>query len=169
MRVLQGDITDFRGDAVVNAANNHLQLGAGVAGAIRRRGGPSIQRECDTYIRAHGPIRVGEAVATGGGGLAARWVIHAAAMGDEPASERSIRAATASALQVASELKARSIAFPVLGSGVAGFPLERAAAVMLEAVRAAPSVPEDLVFYGYTPADAAVLRHLVEAMEGGRT
>ncbi len=167
IRVRQGDITGFTGDAVVNAANNHLQLGAGVAGAIRRAGGPSVQRECDAYIATHGRIRVGEAVATGGGDLAARWVIHAAAMGDEPASERTIRAATASALRVAGELGARSMAFPVLGAGVAGFPLERAASVMLEAVRSAPSAPDEVVFYGYTPADAAVLRHLVEGLEAG--
>ncbi len=162
IRVVQGDITDFTGDAVVNAANNHLVLGAGVAGAIRRAGGPSIQEECDRYVRAHGPIRVGEAVATGGGSLAARWVIHAAAMGDEDASERTIRDATANALRVAGELKVRSIAFPVLGSGVAGFPLTRAAEVMLEAVRAAPALPAEVVVYGYTPADAAVLRRVIE-------
>ncbi len=162
IRVLQGDITGFTGDAVVNAANNHLVLGAGVAGAIRRAGGPSIQQECDAYVRAHGPIRVGEAVATGGGALPARWVIHAAAMGDEDASARTIREATTDALRVAGALKVRSIAFPVLGAGVAGFPLRRAAEVMLEAMRAAPELPDDVVFYGYTPADAAVLARVLE-------
>lgn len=165
IRVVQGDIAGFRGDAVVNAANNHLVLGAGVAGAIRRGGGPSIQAACDAYVRAHGPIRVGEAVATGAGTLPARWVIHAAAMGDEPASERTIRDATASALRVAAELGVRSIALPVLGSGVAGFPLARAAELMLEAVRSAPSPPDDVVFYGYTPGDAAVLRGIIEPPE----
>ncbi|MDH5548744.1 MAG: macro domain-containing protein, partial [Gemmatimonadota bacterium] len=85
--VRQGDITSYGGDAIVNAANNHLQLGAGVAGAIRRAGGGTIQEECDR----HGPIRVGAAAITGAGTLSARWVIHAAAMGDEPVSERSIR------------------------------------------------------------------------------
>ncbi len=165
IRVLQGDITGFTGDAVVNAANNHLVLGAGVAGAIRRAGGPRIEQECDAYVRARGPIRVGEAVATGGGELAARWVIHAAALGDEAASERTIRDATACALRVAHELGARSVAFPVLGSGVAGFPLARAAEVMLEAMRAASELPDDVVFYGYTPADAAVLRRLIEGSE----
>ena len=95
--VQQGDITQYDGDAVVNAANNHLVLGAGVAGAIRKRGGPTIQEECDR----HGPIRVGEAAITGAGDLTARWVIHAAAMGDEPVSERSIRESTTASLDLA--------------------------------------------------------------------
>ncbi len=162
--VRQGDITGYDGDAVVNAANNHLVLGAGVAGAIRRSGGPSIQAECDAYVRAHGPIRVGQAVATGGGALAARWVIHAAAMGDEPASERSISEATASALRAAAEVGARRVAFPVLGAGVAGFPFRRAAELMLAAVHAhaeRTELPEEVVFYGYTAGDAAILRALV--------
>ncbi len=164
IEVRQGDITGFDGDAVVNAANNHLVLGAGVAGAIRRAGGPSIQAECDAYVRRHGAIRVGEAVATGGGALRARWVIHAAAMGDEDASERSISAATSSALRVAAELGAGRVAFPVLGSGVAGFPFRRAAEIMLAAVSAhgaGSALPDEVVFYGYTAGDAAILQQLV--------
>lgn len=162
--VRQGDITAYEGDAVVNAANNHLVLGAGVAGALRRAGGPSIQEECDRYVRRHGPIRVGGAVATGAGALAARWVIHAAAMGDEAASERSITSATREALRVAEELGARTVAFPVLGSGVAGFPFRRAATLMLDAVRAhgaRAALPDEVVLYGYTQDDAQVLRELM--------
>ncbi len=162
--VKQGDISAYEGDAVVNAANNHLVLGAGVAGALRRAGGPRIQAECDAYVRRHGPIRVGEAVATGGGALHARWVIHAAAMGDEDASARSISEATSSALRVAADLGARRVAFPVLGSGVAGFPFRRAAELMLAAARAhaeETGLPEEVVFYGYTAGDAAILRQLV--------
>ena len=166
MRVEQGDITRFAGDAVVNAANNQLQLGAGVAGAIRQRGGPSIQQECNEHIRRAGPMRVGEAVATRGGDLAARWVIHAAAMGDEPASERSIAAATASALAVAREIGASSVAFPVLGSGVGGFGFTRAAEAMLHVLRrelALHAEPEEVVLYGYTEADARELRSLLNS------
>ncbi len=162
--VRQGDIASYDGDAVVNAANNHLVLGAGVAGAIRRAGGPTIQAECDAYVRRHGPLRVGEAVATGGGALSARWVIHAAALGDEPASARAIASATTAALRVAGEVGARTVAFPVLGSGVAGFPFQRAAELMLEAVRAHAAqspLPEEVVFYGYTPGDASTLRGLL--------
>ncbi len=163
IEVREGDISTFEGDAVVNAANNHLVLGAGVAGAIRRAGGPRIQEECDAYVRRHGPIRVGEAVATGAGAMKARWVIHAAAMGDEPASERSISEASAAALRVAQEVGAREVALPVLGSGVAGFPFRRAAELMLAAVRAhRGEMPERAVFYGYSPSDAEVLRQLTD-------
>lgn len=157
--VRQGDITSYDGDAVVNAANNRLKLGAGVAGAIRRAGGPSIQDECDH----HGPIRVGEAAITGAGTMPARWVIHAAAMGDEPVSERSIRESTRASLRLASQHGARRVAFPILGSGVGGFDFRRAAQLMLEVVREAPEsgVLDEIALYGYSPRDAEVLQELV--------
>lgn len=159
IEVRQGDITSFSGDAIVNAANNHLQLGAGVAGAIRRAGGPTIQQECDR----HGPIAVGAAALTGAGALPVRHVIHAAAMGDEPVSERSIRAATEAAVRLAADHGLARIAFPVLGSGVGGFDFRRAAAIMLDAVRASPQGQQlDLVvFYGFSKEDAATLRSLL--------
>lgn len=162
IQVAQGDITAYAGDALVNAANNHLRLGAGVAGAIRSKGGPSIQAECDRYVADKGPIRVGEAVATGGGDLAVDWVIHAAAMGDEPASEHSITQATRSALTVARSVAARRVAFPVLGSGVAGFPFARAADLMLAVLRGVdPEAFDELVLYGYTAEQAALLRERI--------
>jgi O-acetyl-ADP-ribose deacetylase (regulator of RNase III) len=159
LSVRQGDITGFDGDAIVNAANNHLLLGAGVAGAIRRAGGPSIQEECDR----HGPIRVGEAALTGGGRLAARWVIHAAAMGDEPVSERSIRDSTTAALRLAAAHGIKRLAFPVLGTGVGGFDFLRAAEIMKAAVAAAPESArlDEIVFYGFTAEDAAQLRGIL--------
>jgi O-acetyl-ADP-ribose deacetylase (regulator of RNase III) len=129
----EGDITALAVDAIVNAANTELQLGSGVAGAIRERGGPAIQAECD----AHGPIPLGAAALTGAGKLAAKHVIHAAAM--EPgarASEASIRAATRASLELARARRLRSIAFPALGAGVGAFPVQRCAEVMLEEVRA---------------------------------
>lgn len=156
--VAQGDITEFSGDAIVNAANNRLILGAGVAGAIRRKGGPSIQRECD----AHGPIRVGEAAITGAGDLPASYVIHAAAMGDEPASENSIAGSTRHSLQLADEHGIRTIAFPILASGVAGFPLDEAARIMLDTIRnyvaETDTRIEEVTLYGYSAADAEVIR-----------
>lgn len=128
----QGDITDAEVDAVVNAANTRLQLGAGVAGAIRRKGGPSIQQECD----AIGPISLGEAAITTGGQLKARYVIHAASMHlGGLTSEASLRDATANSLKRAVEKQLTSIAFPAIGTGVAGFPLPRCAQVMLEEVK----------------------------------
>ena len=155
----QGDITTYDGDAIVNAANNHLILGAGVAGAIRRAGGPAIQNECDR----HGPIEVGEAAITGAGRLGVRWVIHAAAMGDEPVSERSIRESTAASIRLAAQHGARRLAFPVLGSGIGGFDFRQATALMLQAVRETPESGKlvEIVFYGFTDGDAAVLQELI--------
>jgi len=164
VRVEEGDIATFRGDAVVNAANNHLRLGAGVAGAIAQAGGPAIQAECDEHIRRHGPLPVGDAAITGAGNLPVRWVIHAAAMGDEPASEASIRGSTRRSLELAAEHDIRSLAFPVLGTGVAGFPFDASARAMLEEVHAhgaTAELPETVVFYGYSPDQAAALRRII--------
>lgn len=130
--VQEGDISRFAGDAVVNAANNHLWMGAGVAGALRRAGGPEIEEEAVKQ----GPIKVGEAVVTGGGRLPAKHVIHAAVMGQDLRTDAAkIRAATLNSLRRADELRLRTVAFPALGTGVGGFPLEDCARVMLAAVR----------------------------------
>jgi len=164
VRVEQGDISSFDGDAVVNAANNHLMLGAGVAGAIKARGGPTIQAECDAYIRSNGPLRVGEAALTGAGTLPCRWVIHAAAMGDSPPTADSIRSSTRHALRLAEEKGLTAVAFPVLGSGVGGFPFEEAARLMLGEIRAHGerfASPEVAVLYGYTEADARALARVL--------
>jgi O-acetyl-ADP-ribose deacetylase (regulator of RNase III) len=159
IRVREGDITTFGGDAIVNAANNYLQLGAGVAGAIRRAGGPSIQEECDR----HGPIAVGEAAITGAGNLPVRFVIHAAAMGDQPVSRDSIRRSTLASLVLASENDVAQLAVPVLGSGVGGFEFGRAAEIMLGAIRESPHARaiDEIVFYGYTTQAAETLEQLV--------
>ncbi len=161
LRVTEGDISTFQGDAVVNAANNHLRMGSGVAGALLRRGGGTIQEECDALVRKNGPLEVGEAAITGGGRLPARYVIHAAAMGDQPVSSESIRNATRSSLEIALRNQLRSVAFPILGTGVAGFPFDEAARIMVEEVkrfvRESPGI-ESVVFFGYTPDQAATLR-----------
>ncbi len=128
IEIVQGDITDLKVDAIVNAANNHLVLGAGVAGAIRKKGGPSIQQECNNI----GPIPVGEAAITGAGNLTAKYVIHAASMGDEPVSERSLRDSVVNSLCRGEEAKIASIAFPAIGTGIGGFSLERCANIMLD-------------------------------------
>jgi O-acetyl-ADP-ribose deacetylase (regulator of RNase III) len=129
--LLQGDLTEMDADAIVNAANNDLQLGGGVAGAIRRKGGGSIQRECD----AIGSVPIGGAAITTGGNLRARFVIHAASMqlGGETTA-RALRTSTAHALRIASEKRLRSIAFPAVGTGIAGFPLTECARIMLQEV-----------------------------------
>lgn len=157
--VQQGDITTYDGDAIVNAANNHLQLGAGVAGAIRRAGGPAIQEECDR----HGPIAVGDAAITGAGSLHARWVIHAAAMGDTPVSEQSIRSSTTASLALAAGHGLRRIAFPVLGTGVGGFDFVRAVTIMRDAIQESglSEQLDEIVFFGFLPEQVAVLRQLL--------
>jgi O-acetyl-ADP-ribose deacetylase (regulator of RNase III) len=117
-------------DAIVNAANNDLVLGAGVAGAIHRKGGDTIQRECD----AIGSIPVGFAAITGGGKLKARYVIHAASMGlgGVQTTGKSLRTSTAHALRLAAERSLKTIAFPAIGTGVSGFPMEECAEIMLD-------------------------------------
>jgi O-acetyl-ADP-ribose deacetylase (regulator of RNase III) len=163
IRVEQGDMSSFQGDGVVNAANNHLRMGSGVAGALRKRGGPTIQAECDEHIRKNGPLQVGEAAATGAGNLLCRWVIHAAAMGDSPPSADSIRSSTREALGLAVRHGMNSLAFPVLGSGVGGFSFEQAVRLMLDEIHAHAehsSLPGIVVLYGYTEEDAATVRRL---------
>jgi O-acetyl-ADP-ribose deacetylase (regulator of RNase III) len=127
--VLQGDITDMEVDAIVNAANTRLFLGSGVAGAIRNKGGDSIQTECDKI----GFISLGQAVVTSAGRLNAKYVIHAAGMhlGDS-VSEESLKEATKNSLIRAREKEIKTIAFPAIGTGVGGFPINRCAQVMID-------------------------------------
>lgn len=134
IEVLQGDLTQQDVDAIVNAANNDLELGAGVAGAIARAGGPTIQAEC----RAIGRIAVGDAAITGGGNLQARNVIHAASMGlgGGRTTAESLRTATRRSLEIANARGLRSVAFPAVGTGVAHFPMDECARIMLEEVAA---------------------------------
>ena len=116
----------------MNAANNDLILGGGLAGAIRRKGGPGIQEECSR----HGPVRVGEAAITGAGDLPAKYVIHQASMqlGGMTTAE-SLRSSTAAALELAEQKGIKTLAFPATGTGIAGFPLPQCARIMLEEVR----------------------------------
>lgn len=129
--IKQGDITEMKVDAVVNAANTNLLLGAGVAGAIRRKGGPTVGEECER----HGPVKLGGAAMTGGGELKAPYVIHAASMhlGRETTSE-SLRESVRNTLRIAEEEKLKSLAFPAIGTGVAGFPMDCCAEIMLDEV-----------------------------------
>jgi O-acetyl-ADP-ribose deacetylase (regulator of RNase III) len=131
--IQQGDLTEMDTDAIVNAANNDLVLGAGVAGAIRRKGGETIQRECD----AIGGIPVGYAAITTGGKLKARFVIHAASMQmGRKTDADTLRHSTMHSLRIANDRELKSIAFPAVGTGIAGFPLKECAEIMLrEAAR----------------------------------
>jgi O-acetyl-ADP-ribose deacetylase (regulator of RNase III) len=126
--LVKGDITELDVDAVINAANSQLILGEGVAGAIRRKGGPQIQVECDRI----GGTPVGTAVITGGGLLKARHVIHAVGprMGEGNEDDK-LRNATLSSLRVANDHGLKNIAFPAISTGVFGFPLDRCARIMV--------------------------------------
>jgi O-acetyl-ADP-ribose deacetylase len=144
VEVVDGDIAALELDAIANAANDHLWMGSGVAGAIKRAGGEEIEREAV----ARGPIDVGEAVATGAGRLPARWVIHGAVMGQDLRTNGDlVRRTTESCLRVANELGAESLALPAFGTGVGGFPLDDCARIMVEVVRGhEPSSLKQVVF-----------------------
>ncbi len=149
---------------MVNAANSSLQLGAGVAGAIRRRGGPSIQEECDRI----GHCPVGEAVVTGAGDLKASHVIHAVGpvwRGGSGGEEAALASAVGAALERAEEVGARSVAVPAISTGVFGFPVERAAEISVAAARSfaeTAKVVERIVFCLFDDRTAAAFRREVE-------
>lgn len=161
----QGDLTEADADAIVNAANNDLMLGGGVAGAIRVKGGPAIQRECDRI----GPIALGEAAITPAGRLRARHVIHAASMRlGESTAEPNLRAATRNSLMRANENSLKTIAFPAIGTGIAGFSVERCAQVMLEEVRAhlgGPTTLERIDFVLFDRRSLEILERAIAEME----
>jgi O-acetyl-ADP-ribose deacetylase len=160
----QGDLTESDCEAVVNAANTDLMLGGGVAGAIRTKGGPRIQAECNQ----HGPIPLGEAAVTTGGKLKARYVIHAAGMHlGGRASERSVRDATRNSLKRATEKGIKSVAFPAIGAGIAGFPMDRCAEVMLEEIRAhleREAVPEQVEMVLFDQTALSVFEQALKKM-----
>jgi O-acetyl-ADP-ribose deacetylase len=151
LRVVEGDITALEVDAIANAANNHLWMGSGVAGAIKRAGGDEIEREAV----AKGPIEVGDAVATAAGRLPARWVVHGAVMGQDLQTDADlVRRTTESCLRVADELGAESVALPAFGTGVGGFQLDECARIMVDAVRAYEPSSLKRVVFGVFGAEA---------------
>jgi len=161
LEVVEGDITALQVDAIANAANDHLWMGAGVAGAIKRAGGEEIEREAVSK----GPIELGEAVVTTGGRLRARHVIHGAVMGqDLRTSADLIASTTRRCLELADELGARSIALPAFGTGVGGFPVDECARLMVGEARAyEPRTLEQVIFAVFgTDADDAFVEALSE-------
>jgi len=158
--LLEGDITTQDVHAIVNAANGSLMGGGGVDGAIHRAGGPSILAECREIRRTTFPdgLPTGRAVATGGGDLPARWVIHTlgpiyAESADPPGELASCHMES---LRVANELGARTVAFPAISTGVFGYPIEEAAGVAVGAVRDAETAVEEVrfVLFGREAFDA---------------
>jgi O-acetyl-ADP-ribose deacetylase (regulator of RNase III) len=156
LEIAEGDIAGEHVDAIVNAANNHFWMGAGVAGAIKRQGGDEIEREAT----AQGPVEPGECVITSAGRLAAKHVIHAAVMGqDLQTSAPLIERATRNSLTLAERHRLGSIAFPAFGTGVGGFPLDECARIMLRAIseHTAGSLRlVRLVLFGQSAFDVAV-------------
>lgn len=151
LEVVEGDITSLEVEAIANAANDHLWMGAGVAGAIKRAGGGEIEREAV----AKGPIEVGDAVATRAGRLRARYVIHGAVMGqDLQTNGELIRRTTRSCLELADELGCESLALPAFGTGIGGFSLDECARLMVEAARAYEPKSLELVVFAVFGADA---------------
>jgi O-acetyl-ADP-ribose deacetylase len=154
LEVREGDIASLEVDAVANAANDRLWMGAGVAGALKRGGGDEIEREA----MARGPIPLGSAVATTAGRLPARWVIHGAVMGqDLQTDDDLVRLTTRSCLELADELECRSLALPAFGTGVGGFALAECARIMVgEARKFEPQSLELVIFavFGQEAYDA---------------
>ena len=164
--VRQGDITQIAVDAVVNAANNRLWMGGGVAGALKRAGGPEVEAEA----LSKGPISVGEAAVTTAGKLLARYIIHAAVMGQDLQTDAGkILRATRNSLLRADELGVKTIAFPALGTGVGGFPLGECARIMIGEVlqySAGETGLEKVVFVLYDGTAYQVFRRELDSQTG---
>jgi len=158
IKLIQGDITDLDTDAIVNAANAQLILGGGVAGAIRRKGGPKIQEECNEI----GGTFVGGAVITTGGDLKARRVIHAVGprMGEGNENEK-LKNATSNSLKLMDEHELKTIAFPAISTGIFGYPIERCAKIMIFVAKeylSGVTQIEEVVFCLYSKPDFEVFK-----------
>ncbi len=166
LEIAIGDIALLDVEAIANAANSELWMGAGVAGAIKRAGGEEIEREA----MRQGPIAVGTAVSTGGGELAAKWVIHAAVMGHDLRTDANfIAQATTRTLEVADRLGARSLALPAFGTGVGGFPIYACTSIMVGEVHAylsghPRSGLRKVVFCAYDDVGAAAFKNALSGL-----
>ena len=153
IRLVQGDITELETDAIVNAANAQLILGGGVAGAIRKKGGPTIQEECNKI----GGTFVGGAVITTGGNLKAKYVIHAVGprMGEGNEDEK-LKNATLNSLKLMDECKLKSIAFPAISTGIFGYPIERCSQIMISTAKkylGSNTQIDEVIFCLFTKSD----------------
>ena len=170
IHIEQGDLTEYKVDAIVNAANCELILGGGLAGAIRRRGGQAIEDECDR----HEPIEIGQAALTTGGDLAAKYVIHQASMSlGQRTTASSLRTSTRAVLTVAEQKEGvTTLAFPAVGTGIAGFDMSRCAEIMLDEVAkhlAGPTKLTDVYFVLADPHALEVFRRTWEMISGKKT
>ncbi len=163
VHIEQGDLTACAVDAIVNAANNDLVLGGGLAGAIRKTGGPEIQAECN----AHGPVQVGGAAITGAGRLPAKYVIHQASMriGGRTTADN-LRNSTRAVLKLAEQHDLGTLAFPATGTGIAGFDLRQCARIMLDEVRKHIAAGTKLTDVHFVLFDNKARRVFQEVYEG---
>ena len=168
LELTQGDITDQTTDAIVNAANAALQLGGGVAGAIKRRGGPKIQEECNRIGGTH----VGGAVITTGGNLAAKYVIHAVGpRHGEEHEDAKLKDATLNSLILADQKNLKSIAFPAISTGIFGFPKDRCATIMLSTTIAyleGPTKLEKVVYCLYDQKTFEIFKRTLQSLTQSR-
>jgi O-acetyl-ADP-ribose deacetylase (regulator of RNase III) len=168
LELLQGDITDQTTDAIVNAANAALQMGGGVAGAIRRRGGAKIQEECNRIGGTH----VGGAAITTGGKLAAKYVIHAVGpIHGEEHEDTKLKDATLNSLILADQKNLRNIAFPAISTGIFGFPKERCATIMLSTTIAyleGPTKLEKVVYCLYDQKTFEIFKRTLQSLTQSR-
>jgi len=168
LELTQGDITDQTTDAIINAANAALQMGGGVAGAVRRRGGPKIQEECNRIGGTH----VGGAVITTGGNLAAKYVIHAVGprRGEEH-EDTKLKDATLNSLFLADKNHLKSIAFPAISTGIFGFPRDRCATIMLSTTIAyleGPTKLEKVVYCLYDQKTFEIFKRTLQSLTQSR-
>jgi len=168
LELTQGDITDQTIDAIVNAANAALQMGGGVAGAIRRKGGPAIQEECNRIGGTH----VGGAVITTGGNLAAKYVIHAVGpKHGEEHEDTKLKDATLNSLILADQKNLKSIAFPAISTGIFGFPKDRCATIMLSTTIAyleGPTKLEKVVYCLYDQKAFEIFERVLQSLTQSR-
>jgi putative ATPase len=167
VRAVQGDLTALEVDAIVNAANEYLQHGGGVAAAIVRAGGPAIQEESDRWVARHGPLRPGVAAVTSAGAMPARFVVHVAGprYRDGRDDEGLLRAAVRAALDAAAGTGCRTVALPAISAGIFGYPLDRAARVIAAEAAARAAETDDLdeiLLVGYDDAAVAAFTAALE-------
>ncbi|MDF1595806.1 MAG: macro domain-containing protein [Acidimicrobiia bacterium] len=168
IRVVQGDLTEQDVDAVVNAANEQLQHGGGVAAAMVRAGGVVVQEESDTWVREHGPLEPGGAAVTGAGDMPAQWIIHVAgprfSAGRD--NETLLRAAVAAALSAAAGAGATSVAMPAISAGIFGYPLTEATNLIADTCRkwvaSHPGIFQEIRLVGYQAETAAAFERALE-------
>lgn len=164
IKLVEGNIALLDVEAIVNAANKSLVLGGGVAGAIRKFGGPSIQEECNKL----GPINVGEAVLTGGGRLKARYVIHAVGpVYGEGEEEEKLARATLNSLKIAQKKKMKEIAFPAISSGIFGFPIQKCSEIMLKEAMDflyKSDYPQEIIFCLYGQEAFSIFKNTLEKL-----